>query len=184
MHGASAVAEVPNRLEKVFLNNSLRSTGIYGFQFYVLGVPTTITIDDHLPLDSSGNAVFAKVSDDGALWGPLLEKAFAKLQRLPNKGIWPNTSYPCVVGSSLKGIWPNTSYPLCGWLDSETLPCAFTCVVKKSAGWGDDGPKLAGSLSRLRVVPGGHLVWVQSFELGRHRLLRGQLACVLFYATN
>jgi len=79
MHGASAVAEVPNRLEKVFLNNSLSSNGIYGFQFYVLGVPTTITIDDHMPLDSSGNAVFAKVSDDGALWGPLLEKAFAKL---------------------------------------------------------------------------------------------------------
>jgi hypothetical protein len=79
MHGASAVAQKPSRLERVFLNDSLSSNGIYGFQFYILGVPTTVTIDDSLPLGSDGRAVFAKVSDDGALWGPLLEKAFAKL---------------------------------------------------------------------------------------------------------
>lgn len=79
MHGASAVANRAGRLERLFLNDSLSSNGIYGFQFYVLGVPTTLTIDDEVPLDASGRSVFAKVSDDGALWGPLLEKAFAKL---------------------------------------------------------------------------------------------------------
>ena len=79
MHGASAVAERPGRLEKVFLNSELSSNGIYGFQFYVLGVPATVLIDDEMPLSAGGAAVFAKVSKDGALWGPLLEKAFAKM---------------------------------------------------------------------------------------------------------
>ena len=81
MHGAAAVANKPGRLEKVFLNNELSTNGIYGFQFYILGVPTTVTIDDSIPLVfyEGGKSAFAKVSDDGALWGPLIEKAFAKL---------------------------------------------------------------------------------------------------------
>jgi hypothetical protein len=33
-----------------------------------------------MPLDNQGHFIFARVSDDGALWGPLLEKGFAKLQ--------------------------------------------------------------------------------------------------------
>ena len=32
-----------------------------------------------MPLRENGSSVFAKVSKDGALWGPLIEKAFAKL---------------------------------------------------------------------------------------------------------
>jgi len=79
MHGAAAVAEKPGRIEKIFLNEELSSNGIYGFNFYILGVPHTVTIDDKLPLNSSGTSVFAGVSPDGALWGPLIEKAFAKL---------------------------------------------------------------------------------------------------------
>ena len=41
-----------------------------------------------MPLDALGNSVFAKVSPDGALWGPLIEKAFAKL----------NGNYEAIVG--------------------------------------------------------------------------------------
>ena len=33
-----------------------------------------------MPLDVNGNLIFGQVSKDGALWGPLLEKGFAKLQ--------------------------------------------------------------------------------------------------------
>jgi hypothetical protein len=79
MHGASAVAEKASRIERIFLNDSLSSNGIYGCQMYVLGVPTTITIDDHFPLGQNGSSVFAGPSKDGALWGMLLEKCFAKL---------------------------------------------------------------------------------------------------------
>ena len=46
---------------------------------YVLGVPATIIIDDSIPLDDKGFWLFANGSKDGALWGPLLEKVFAKI---------------------------------------------------------------------------------------------------------
>ena len=77
--GASSVAEKPERLKKVFLNDEISNNGIYGFQFYVLGVPTTVVVDDQLPLSKKYFSVFAGVGVDGALWGPLYEKAFAKL---------------------------------------------------------------------------------------------------------
>ena len=51
--------------------------------FYLLGVPHTVIIDDYLPLmnnsDGTLRTIFASVSPDSALWVPLLEKAFAKL---------------------------------------------------------------------------------------------------------
>lgn len=79
MHAASAIAKRPHRLERVFLNDELSNNGIYGCQLYPLGVPTTVTIDDVIPLDEAGNSPFAKVSEDKALWGVLIEKCFAKL---------------------------------------------------------------------------------------------------------
>jgi hypothetical protein len=79
MHGASAVARVPGRIESVFYNTELSSHGIYALQIYVLGIPTTVIIDDSMPLSDSGDGIFAGRSGDGALWGMLLEKAFAKV---------------------------------------------------------------------------------------------------------
>ena len=79
MHGASCIARKPGRLEQVFYNEGLSSNGIYALRLYILGVPHTVTVDDHMPLSSSGQAIFAGVSQDGALWGPVLEKAFAKV---------------------------------------------------------------------------------------------------------
>jgi len=49
---------------------------------YTLGAQHTVIIDDWLPLkkeDYGYTTQFAKVSDDQAMWGPLIEKAFAKL---------------------------------------------------------------------------------------------------------
>ena len=45
---------------------------------YALGVPVTVTIDDYVPIEQYYETLFARVSKDGALWGPILEKAFAK----------------------------------------------------------------------------------------------------------
>ena len=63
----------------MFYNDELSSNGIYAFRFYVLGIPTTVTIDDELPLNNYGNSIFAGIGPDGSVWGMLLEKAFAKL---------------------------------------------------------------------------------------------------------
>ena len=62
LSGAAAVAEKPDRLQKVFLNRELSSEGIYALQMYALGVPFTLTIDDTVPLwDPSDMTLFADI---------------------------------------------------------------------------------------------------------------------------
>ena len=81
---ASAVAEVPGRLEKIFLNkdNKLNAAGVYGVNLYTLGVPHTVIVDDYFaqaPL--WGGPVqnrFANHGTDKSMWGAVLEKAYAK----------------------------------------------------------------------------------------------------------
>ena len=53
MAAASAIAEYPGRMEKIFLNNvnEVSKLGIYAVNFYTLGVPHTVIVDDYLPLD-------------------------------------------------------------------------------------------------------------------------------------
>ena len=37
-----------------------------------------ITVDDYLPVGSRGNLVFDTTASDGSLWGPMMEKVWAK----------------------------------------------------------------------------------------------------------
>lgn len=50
MAAASALAEKPKRLEKIFLNDHLDRNGIYAVNVYTLGVPHTVIVDDYVPL--------------------------------------------------------------------------------------------------------------------------------------
>ena len=67
---ATALAEVPGRIERMFLNNKNEASpnGIYGVNLYTLGVPHTVLVDDWLPLmsheDGSTSTLFANVGDD------------------------------------------------------------------------------------------------------------------------
>ncbi len=67
---ASALAEVPGRLENVWIDtdNELSAAGIYAMNFYTLGVPHTIIVDDWLPLTEDWNGdlrtLFAHVGYD------------------------------------------------------------------------------------------------------------------------
>lgn len=71
-------------MEKVFLNKTrdLNPQGVYGVNFWTLGVPHTVIVDDYLPLvksyDGTYKSLFSKVAADGSLWTVILEKAFAK----------------------------------------------------------------------------------------------------------
>lgn len=84
MSSASALAEVPGRLESVFVNdsNAQNSAGVYAVNFHALGLPTTIVVDDYLPVekkyDGSYSSKYARLGDDNSIWGAILEKAFAK----------------------------------------------------------------------------------------------------------
>ena len=88
MAAASALAEKPQRLEKVFLDKSgkMNTNGIYGVNVYTLGVPHTIIIDDYLPMQKIASrsgivyeTLFSHIGEDQSMWGVLLEKAFAKV---------------------------------------------------------------------------------------------------------
>ena len=85
MSAASAIAEKPGRMEKIFLNegmDKLNKPGIYAINIYALGVPHTVVVDDYLPLRENGDGTYrtqyANVGNDKSMWGALLEKAFSK----------------------------------------------------------------------------------------------------------
>ena len=80
---ASALAEEPERLEEIFVNEDDEATkgishnGIYAFRMYALMMPITVIIDDRLPMkkEKEGKTMYAKVGRDMSVWSPLLEKA-------------------------------------------------------------------------------------------------------------
>lgn len=44
------------------------------------GIPTIVIVDDYLLFDkNTSRLVFDNIASDGALWGPLLEKVWAKV---------------------------------------------------------------------------------------------------------
>ena len=63
----------------MFLNEQqeLNDAGIYAVNLFTLGAPHTVVVDEWVPI-KHGNTMFSKVAHDGAMWMPILEKAFAK----------------------------------------------------------------------------------------------------------
>lgn len=50
MAAASALAEYGERIQKVFSYRGKQDNGFYVLEFYVLGEPKYITVDDRLPI--------------------------------------------------------------------------------------------------------------------------------------
>jgi hypothetical protein len=61
----------------MFLTPVDNAAGIYGLTFYIRGKPWVIDVDDKL-FFSRGKLTFAQPSKKGIMWGPILEKAWAK----------------------------------------------------------------------------------------------------------
>jgi hypothetical protein len=103
----------PNMIKNLFLNQELNSSRIYGINFYDLGFPTTVVIDDFVPFYSWGDAALAKPSDNKGLWPVILEKAFAKFHGnyeainggYPDRAIEMMTGFP----GSYKGLSTRTA---------------------------------------------------------------------------
>ncbi|CDW87377.1 calpain family cysteine protease containing protein [Stylonychia lemnae] len=77
--GIAALAEVNSRFEKAFVNPEVNWAGIYAFNVYIRGIPHVIVVDDAVPTGTTlKKPIFAGFGLDGAMWGPLLEKAWAK----------------------------------------------------------------------------------------------------------
>ena len=104
MAAISAIAEYPGRVEEMFVNTELSDVGIYAVKQYLLGVPFTQIVDDYLPVTDSGSTIFGGFGKDGSVWGPIVEKAFAKRygnwQRI-NRG-WMSAAVTTMNGSPSK----------------------------------------------------------------------------------
>ena len=121
LSAASSIAEVPGRLEKVFINQDadLNPADIYAVNFYNLGVKTSVVVDDWLPMKEYGNGefgtFFAKVGKNDSLWTSILEKSFAKY--------YGNYGH-IIGGSTLLAIQTMTGAPYAQYdfpLDSDQL---------------------------------------------------------------
>jgi len=77
---ASAVAEVPERIERLFWNTEYNANGAFRIYLYLNSEWVGINIDDRLPLHHM-TPLGTWPSLDNAWWMPLLEKAFAKAYR-------------------------------------------------------------------------------------------------------
>lgn len=50
--GIASVAEVEDRIKNVFINEKTNNAGIYGFNVYIRGIPTIVTVDEQVPVTS------------------------------------------------------------------------------------------------------------------------------------
>jgi|DEB0MinimDraft_12_1074336.scaffolds.fasta_scaffold44482_1 hypothetical protein len=86
MSAIATLAESPQLIKDVFLTQTKNNVGIYGFRFFIRGKPWVVTIDDSLLYSKPGENYlpllkFAQPNTDNtAIWGPLLEKAWAKIK--------------------------------------------------------------------------------------------------------
>ena len=83
----SALAEDPQRVLDVMIeepgNRGANAAGVYKAQIWVAGKREVITVDDYLPCEKRSYRGLYKLafcdSPTKSLWGPILEKAFAKV---------------------------------------------------------------------------------------------------------
>jgi len=56
----SALAEKPKRIKDIFGNQTYNPKGIYKIKFRVKGIVEEIIVDDYLPVDNRGEAIFCR----------------------------------------------------------------------------------------------------------------------------
>lgn len=101
----SSLAEFPDLVKNAFENTDKSESGLYNVRFYIRGKPWTVSIDDYLAFHdySDPELVAGHIGADGAIWGPLMEKAWAKV-----KGNYMNAHFDL----SANGIRALTGVPV------------------------------------------------------------------------
>lgn len=77
MAASACIAEHPGRLEESFAQD-LDVPGGYAINLWTLGTPSTVVVDDFVPI-YNGKTLAARLSNDNSLWPMVLEKALAKM---------------------------------------------------------------------------------------------------------
>ena len=80
--GCVAYAEDEYRFANTFVVQANNVKRIFAFNIFIGGMPKVVVVDDYFPFEyqqSTEKLFFAKMGSDGSLWGPLLEKLWAKI---------------------------------------------------------------------------------------------------------
>lgn len=85
---AAALAEHPDRIQRVFTNKEYSAEGVFEVTVYLKGSPIKEVVDDRLPVRAGTNPRYtnygvqspinSKMGENGGWWLPILEKAYAK----------------------------------------------------------------------------------------------------------
>lgn len=78
----SGIAQYDARVRKIFETSTYTKSGMIAIKGMVLGKEYTIVVDDILPFyknRATPELMFNGLSDSNSLWGPFLEKAWAKV---------------------------------------------------------------------------------------------------------
>ena len=68
-----------SQLQRLFVSIRGRPHGMYTLQLFIGEAWVPLTVDDRLPHDENGRPLYSRDATSGALWVPLVEKAWAKL---------------------------------------------------------------------------------------------------------
>jgi hypothetical protein len=79
LSAVSVLCKKPEVAQRIFINKTTNSFGVYCVQFYKNGKRVQVLVDDSFPVLANGKPAFAKSSQPNELWVSLIEKAFAKL---------------------------------------------------------------------------------------------------------
>ncbi len=74
----SALAEFPNRIEKIFISRTKNKNGIFSVNICKDGLLREIVIDDYFPFFKNNNSLCFSSCNKNLLWVQILEKCYAK----------------------------------------------------------------------------------------------------------
>lgn len=92
----SAIAELNERIKKIFPNQEVQKSGQYQVRLFIQGEPVIVIVDDYFPCTKNGKFAFTHSRGaDNEIWVPLIEKAWAKVNSsyamtiagLPSEGL-------------------------------------------------------------------------------------------------
>lgn len=84
MNAVSGIAEWPAVVKNLFVTDTKNNAGIIGVKLYIRGKPWVVSLDERMWFATTRSPhwlLFAREStDDKAIWGAVLEKAWAKVR--------------------------------------------------------------------------------------------------------
>lgn len=150
------MAEKPERIDKVFQNEAYSKSGIFMVNMYNQGLPMRVVVDDRFPVSPNPSGRYidqmfnAKKSPNNAWWGPILEKAWCKM----NIACTYTSS-----GSALESFRALNGYPTEQFRVRDQTDAEFFKIVREAMA--DEWMIIAGTEVPQNGLQPGHAYSVQ-----------------------